>query len=139
MGLLDDLTGSLTGGAAGSGGAQSLVTSIVELLGSQQGGLSGLVGAFQQKGLGDIVSSWIGTGANLPITAEQVQMGLGQESIQAFAGKLGISPESAGSQLAELLPGIVDKLTPGGQVPASGDLMSTGMGLLKDFLQGGQS
>ncbi len=121
------------------GGGQGLVTSIVEMLSNRQGGLSGLAEAFQQKGLGDIVSSWIGTGQNLPVSADQIQQVLGDEQIRALAQKSGISTDAAGSQLAELLPGIVDKLTPGGQIPQGGDLMSSGMGFLKNLMSGGKS
>lgn len=79
MGFLDDIAGKITGAAAEGGGGQSLASSVLEMLGNQEGGLSGLAGLFQQKGLGDIVSSWIGTGANLPISAEQIQHVLGNE------------------------------------------------------------
>ena len=139
MGLFDDIAGKLAGGTTGGGGGQALVTSILEMLSSRQGGLSGLAEAFQQKGLGDIVSSWIGTGQILPVSATQVQEALGSEQIQDLAQKAGIAPEAAGSHLAELLPGIVDKLTPGGEIQQGGDLMSMGMGLLKNFMSGGKS
>ena len=139
MSLFGDIAGKLTGGATGGGGGQELITSIVELLNSREGGLSGLAAAFQQKGLGDIVSSWIGTGQNLPVSSDQIQQVLGNDQIQAFAEKVGISTGEAGPKLAEFLPGIVDKLTPGGQLPQGGDLMSTGMGFLKDLMSGGKS
>ena len=139
MSIFDDLAGKLAGGTPVGGGGQGLITSIVEMLSSRQGGLSGLAEAFQQKGLGDIVSSWIGTGQNLPVSADQIQHVLGNEQIQAFAQKAGISTEAAGPRLAELLPGIVDKLTPGGQIPQGGDLMSSGMGFLKNLMSGGKS
>ncbi len=138
MSSFDDIAGKMAGSTPGGGGGQGLVTSIVEMLGNQQGGLSGMAEAFQQKGLGGIVSSWIGTGQNLPISADQIQQVLGSEQIQAFAQKAGISTEAAGPQLAELLPGIVDKLTPGGQVPQGGDLMSAGLGLLQKLMSGGK-
>ena len=139
MSLLDDIAGKLTGGATSSGGGQALVASIIELLNNREGGLSGLAEAFQQKGLGDIASSWIGTGQNLPVSSDQVRQVLGNDQIQAFAEKVGISTEEAGPKLAEFLPGIVDKLTPGGQMPQGGDLMSAGMGFLKDLMSGGKS
>ncbi len=139
MGIFDDLAGKLAGGTPGGEGGQGLVTSIVEMLSSRQGGLSALAEAFEQKGLGNIVSSWIGTGQNLPVSADQIQQVLGNEQLQAFAQKAGISTEAAGPHLAELLPGIVDKLTPGGQIPQGGDLMSSGMGFLKNLMSGGKS
>lgn len=139
MNLFDDVVGKLGGGAPAGGSGQGLVASVLEMLSNRQGGISGLAEAFQQKGLGHIVSSWIGTGGNLPVSAEQIHQVLGNEQIQAVAQKMGISPEAAGSQVAELLPGIVDKLTPGGQVPQGGDLMSTGLGLLKGLMSGDKS
>lgn len=126
--MFDDLLSNLAG-AAGKSGSQGLASSVLELLNNQPGGIAGLAQAFQQQGLGGIAASWIGTGANLPVSAGQLQQVLGSGAIQAFAAKAGLSSGAAGSQLAELLPGIVDKLTPGGQVP-QGDLLSTGMSLL---------
>jgi uncharacterized protein YidB (DUF937 family) len=123
----------LTGGGPEVGGGQQLAASVLQLLGNQQGGISGLLQNFQQHGLGDVVSSWISTGQNLPVSGEQIQQVLGNEQIQAFAQSAGIAPEGASSQLADLLPGIVDKLTPDGQVPQGQDLMSTGMGLLENL------
>jgi uncharacterized protein YidB (DUF937 family) len=136
MNLFDGLGEKLAGSAGGGGGEQGLVTSILEMLSNRQGGLSGLAGAFNHAGLGSIVSSWIGTGQNLPVSADQIQQVLGNDQIQAFAQKAGISTESAGGQLAQLLPGIVDKLTPGGQIPMGGDLMSIGAGLLRNLMSG---
>lgn len=130
MGLFDGLTGG--------SGTQGVAAQVMELLGKQQGGLAGLAATFQQKGLGDIVSSWIGTGQNLPVSADQIQQVLGNDQIRSFAEKAGISTDAAGSQLADLLPGIVDKLTPGGQIPESGDLMSGGAALLRNLFSGGK-
>ncbi len=137
MGLLDSLAGKLTGGASESAGGHDLVASVLELLGNQQGGLAGLASAFQQKGLGNIVSSWIGTGKNLPVSADQIQHVLGAEQVESFAQRAGLSPQAAGSQLAQLLPGVVDKLTPEGEIPAGFDLKSAGVGLLSSWLHGG--
>lgn len=139
MKLFDDVVNKLTGGATGAGGGQGLAACVLELLSNRQGGISGLVETFQQNGLGHIVSSWIGTGGNLPVSAEQIQQVLGNEQIEAFAQKAGIAPEAASSQLAEVLPGVVDKLTPDGEVPQGGDLMSTGMALLQGLFSGGKS
>jgi uncharacterized protein YidB (DUF937 family) len=134
MSLFGDLAGKLAGGATGGGGGQALVASIIEMLNSREGGLSGLAETFQQKGLGDIVSSWIGTGQNLPVSADQIQQVLGNDQIRSFAQSVGISADDAGPKLAELLPGIVDKLTPDGQVPPGGDLMSAGANLLRNLM-----
>ncbi|HWB95831.1 MAG TPA: YidB family protein [Bryobacteraceae bacterium] len=130
MSLFDDVIGQFTGGATSGGGGQGLVPLVLELLSNRQGGISGLLQAFHQNGLGQIASSWIGTGENLPISAEQIQQVFGSEQIQAFAQKAGVAPEAASSQLAGVLPAIVDKLSPNGEVP-QGDLTSTGLELLQ--------
>ena len=81
------------------------------------GGLAGLVQSFQNNGLGNVVSSWISSGRNLPISADQIQAVLGNEQIQELARKAGIDPEVARAKLAEVLPVIVDRLTPNGKLP----------------------
>lgn len=139
MNIFGDVLSKLTGGAQASGGGQQLAASVLQLLSNQQGGISGLLQNFQQHGLGDVVSSWISTGANMPVSGEQVQKVLGDEQVQAFAKSAGIAPEAASSQLAELLPGMVDKLTPNGDIPQGGDLMSTGMGLLQNLFAAGKA
>lgn len=138
MGLFDDIAGKVMGGAGAGEGRQGIVAAILEMLSNRQGGIMGLVAAFRQNGMGDIVSSWIGTGPNAPVSADQVRQALGNDEVQAFAAKSGLSPDTAGARLAELLPGIVDRLTPGGEVPQGGDLMSRGMGLLQGFMSGGK-
>lgn len=138
MGLLDQVVGAL-GGAQGSGhggGQAELINAVIGMLGSgsgsQGGGLGELVARFQQGGLGDVVSSWISTGQNLPISAEQLQSVLGGGALQDIAAKLGVSPEQASGSLADLLPQVVDKLTPNGQVPeGGGDLLAQGLDMLK--------
>jgi len=128
MGIVDQIVGKVLGG--GQGGAQSaLVGSVVSSFASQ-GGLAGLVKAFTDKGLGDVVSSWVGTGANLPISPQQVQQVLGSQRIQQLAQQNGVSPEAVTSALSQALPGLVDKLTPGGKLPDASSLQ----GLLKGLL-----
>ncbi len=85
-------------------------------------GLSDLLQKFQKNGLGDVVSSWVGTGQNQAISAQQIQQGLGQETLQRMAAQSGHTVENASSRLADLLPQIVDKLTPGGEVPDNDSL-----------------
>jgi uncharacterized protein YidB (DUF937 family) len=129
MGLMDELAGQFMGGSA----ANSPAGAILEMLSKQPDGLGGLEQHFQQGGLGNIVASWIGTGANLPISPDQVQSVLGNGTVAQIATRLGVSPEVAAGQLAQWLPTIVDTLTPGGSRP-QGDLMSVGMTLLRGFL-----
>lgn len=130
MGLLDSVVGALGGGQ--SGGGNPLLNVVMQLINNPQtGGLSGLVQSFQQGGLGDVVNSWVSTGQNLPISAEQVKSVLGGGALQNIAAQLGVSPEQASGSLADLLPQMVDKLTPNGQVPEGGDLLAQGMDMLK--------
>ena len=134
MGLFDDVMKAATGAASATGGSQSsLASAALSMLSGQSGGISGLVQQFASKGLGNIVSSWVSTGQNLPISPEQVGNVLGQDQVQAVAAQAGVSPEEAKSGLAQILPQLVDRLTPNGEVP-QGDLMSKGMELLKGKL-----
>lgn len=132
MGLLDEV-GKMLGGAQ-QGGSTDVLGLAQQVLG-QSGGVEGLVRQFQAGGLGDIVKSWIGNGQNLPVTAEQIQQVLGNEQVAAIARQLGVDPAQASAQLAQVLPGLVDKLTPNGQVPQGGDLLAQGADLLKGFLK----
>jgi uncharacterized protein YidB (DUF937 family) len=131
MGLLDDLENKAISSV--TGGGNPLVSQLLQMIQQQPGGLSGLVQNFHDKGLGGLVTSWVSTGQNLPISADQIQHVLGSTQVQELAAKVGISPEVASSQLSQLLPTIVDKLTPNGQMPQSGNLMEMGMNLLKSF------
>jgi uncharacterized protein YidB (DUF937 family) len=102
------------------------------MISSKEGGLSGLVQSFQDKGLGDIISSWVSTSQNLPISADQIKEGLGNETIQNLAAKVGVSPDDLSAQLSQFLPGVIDKLTPDGTVPEGG--LEKGLEFLKGKL-----
>jgi len=122
MGLMDQL-GQAVGGMMGGQSAQNpLLQAIAGLLGKDSGigGLAGLVQAFQKNGLGDIVNSWVSTGQNLPATPSQIEQGLGSDLLKQLAGKAGLSSGAVSSQLAGLLPDLIDKLTPNGKVEAGG-------------------
>lgn len=131
MGILDDVTGKAQEMLGQSGGKAGILKGIMALLSDPQtGGLSGLIQSFQQKGLGDVIGSWIGTGQNLPIAPQQVKEGLGSERLQKVADTAGVSPDEAASQLSQHLPGAVDQLTPEGKVPEGG-MLEKGLELLK--------
>jgi uncharacterized protein YidB (DUF937 family) len=115
MGLLDNLLGSVLGG--GAQGQGPLVQVALQLI-QQNGGLPGIISKFEHGGLGDHVGSWVGTGENLPITGGQLQEILGTGSIGQIAQQLGLSHADASSGLAQVLPQIIDHLTPNGQVSA---------------------
>src|SRR5215831_14438303 len=116
MGLLDSLLGGLMGGGAQQG-QSPLMQAAIQLI-QQNGGLPGIISKFQNGGMASQVGSWVGTGANVPINGNQLQEILGTGSIGQIAQQLGLSHGDASSELAQVLPQIIDKLTPNGQVPA---------------------
>ena len=122
MGLMDQLGQAAGGMLGGQGGQNSLLQAVAGLLGkdSSIGGLAGLVQAFQKNGLGEIVNSWVSTGKNLHVTPNQIEQGLGSDLLSQLAGKAGLSSGAASSQLAGILPDLVDKLTPNGKDEAGG-------------------
>jgi uncharacterized protein YidB (DUF937 family) len=83
----------------------------------RNGGIAGVVSQFEQKGFGDTVKSWVGTGPNLPITPDQVHQVLGADAVSQLAAKAGISSQDLLQRLSQALPQVIDKLTPGGVVP----------------------
>lgn len=126
MGLFDQVVGALAGGQS------RLLPVVMQLINNPQtGGLAGLIQSFQQGGLGEIVNSWVASGENLPISAEQIQSVLGSSVLQDIAGKLGISQAQASGGLAQMLPQLIDSLTPDGQLPHGGDILSQGLDMLK--------
>ncbi len=123
------LGGMLGGTAGGQGGGQMALLHIVlgMLANDNQrgasaatGGLGDLLSKFQQGGLGYVASSWVGKGDNLPISADQLQSVLGSDTIASIAAQLGMSHGDTASQLSQLLPEVVDRVTPQGQVPDNG-------------------
>ena len=130
MGVLDGLLQGLSGGQEGSGG-EGLEKALFQMLG--QGGtegISGLAQNFQSQGLGDIFSSWVGTGENKPIQPQQLQGALGPDILRQLAGGSGMSLQAVLPLLAQLLPSVIDKLTPQGQLPKNNDLLQQGLGAL---------
>jgi len=129
MGLLDSVLGSLSGG---SGGNNQLLDSVMQIV-NQNGGVGGLAEKFQQGGLGELAKSWISTGENLPVSAEQLQSVLGSDQLAGLAEKFGMNSGDLSSQLSQYLPQVIDKLTPNGDVP-QGDLLSSALDMFKGKL-----
>jgi uncharacterized protein YidB (DUF937 family) len=86
------------------------------------GGLGGLLNKLQQGGLGDETKSWVGSGQNQPVSPGQLGSALGSNIIKMLAQKSGLSEEELTKQLSQVLPGIVDKLTPSGRLPTATEL-----------------
>lgn len=147
MGLLNQILESVAGGSlgrsplgqltcssAGSSVLTALLPVVLSLL-SQRGGvaggtnalggLGGLLDQFRQKGFGDQADSWVGTGANQPLPPHAVGEVIGDDQIAQMAQQAGISTDEARSGLSQLLPEVIDHLTPDGQVPASDQLLSS--------------
>ena len=129
MGLLDSVIGAVTGGMGGQGRGDSqgaLLNAVIAMLANGQGqggaggGLGDLIGKFTQGGLGDVIGSWVGHGQNAPISGDQLSNVLGSDMISDLAARLGLSHEEAAGQLSQVLPQVVDRLTPQGHAPAGG-------------------
>jgi uncharacterized protein YidB (DUF937 family) len=103
----------LLGGVVGAG-ALSLVKDYLE----KHGGVEGAVAEFEKTGFGQQAKSWVSTGPNLPITADQIKQALGSEKLKELAATTGIPIDKAADMLAKYLPSAVDKATPGGKLPA---------------------
>ncbi len=131
MGLFDEVLGMTgLGGSAQSQQHIGALSAIMEYINSPQvGGISGLQQMFQEKGLGGVIGSWIGTGQNLPVSADQLQNVLHGGALDQMAAKAGIDPSQLTSMMSTLLPNVIDKLTPNGQVPDSGALAQMMKGL----------
>ena len=143
MGLLDGLIGSVLGSALGGnqrqdprqdplgqifgglGGTQgqsgSLLLQAALLLLQQNGGLEGVLGRFRQGGLGQQADSWVGTGQNMGISPDQLQQIFGSSTLRDLASQLGLPQEQTGSTMAQVLPELINQMTPQGQVPSNGD------------------
>jgi uncharacterized protein YidB (DUF937 family) len=120
--LKSQLGGILAAETAGAEGAQSpahdphaMLESVVALIG-QHGGLGGLLDKLKTSGLGDAVSSWVGTGDNQPVTANQLESAVGGNIIGQITAKLGVTKEQASALLAQYLPMVIDRLTPHGKL-----------------------
>ncbi|GAC1321548.1 MAG: YidB family protein [Collimonas sp.] len=141
MGLLDSVLGAIGGGQQQANDPKAmLIQAAIGMLTKQggagaAGGLGGLLSAFEGAGLGQVVQSWISNGQNQAISPDQVQQALGNGQLQELAQAAGISPTEAAGHLSEILPGLVDKLTPHGEATAAPGGLDLG-GLLGGLLGG---
>jgi uncharacterized protein YidB (DUF937 family) len=109
MGLLD----GLLGGAVGA----EMVTVVNSLI-QQHGGIQGVVTQLEQQGLGGVARSWIANGPNQAISPAQVSQVFGSGMLGQLAAKTGLDPQELAAKLSQALPTAIDKLTPGGTIPA---------------------
>jgi uncharacterized protein YidB (DUF937 family) len=122
MGLLNSVIGALANGNGRGHGHNPAFNAVVGMLAnnSQIGGLDGLIDRMQRGGLGDVASSWISNGQNLPISPDQLKRVLGNDVLDVLAEQFDLGPGDAAGQLSLLLPQVIDKLTPNGQAPHNG-------------------
>jgi len=99
-------------------GEQGAIAAISELFEAK--GLQGIVGKMQSNGMGRQVHSWIGNGQNLPVSGADIKKAVDQQQLAKAAQEQGVSPDQLCEQIAQVLPEIVDKATPSGQVPRQG-------------------
>jgi uncharacterized protein YidB (DUF937 family) len=133
MSLFTEIVKSAIGASNTSGEtetqSQNLLNGALAMLQSM-GGIDGLVKKFQQSGLGDLAASWVGTGENKSILPDQLASILGKDQIAALAQQAGIPESQGASVLSQVLPAMVDKLTPDGEAPESSNLATWGKILL---------
>lgn len=132
MGILDTI-GALLGKSGDS--TTSVPEALVAAIGDHEGGIGGLVQKFQNAGLGDVVSSWVGNGENQAVAPDALHGILGSDLVQQLAAKTGLPLDQLLPQVAQHLPGLVDHLTPDGQVAPDGNLVDAGLAWLKNRAQ----
>ncbi len=141
MGLFDSVVGNVLnnlGNGGAPGGGNDMLKLVMGLI-QQNGGLGGLLEKLKQGGLADQVSSWVGSGANLPLSAEQISQALGSGPLAEMAAKFGLDPREISSGLAKYLPETVNQLTPEGRLPDNAndpDLLGQGLSALTGKLFG---
>jgi len=126
MGLLEEITGAVLRSGSSTSGDQTsaLVRSVLESLGGddQDAGIDGLSRRFQQGGLADVFSSWVGTGSNQSIGPDILSQILKGHPVEQAPQRAGLGGAAGAAILAQLLPVLIDKLTPNGQVPERSQL-----------------
>ena len=126
-GMLGSLLGGGAGAAGGGGGQSALLNIVLGMVANQAGGnhgagggLGDLIGKFQQGGLGDAAASWVGSGQNIPVSADQISNVFGGDMLGKIASQLGVSHGEAAGQLSQMLPEVINHLTPNGHAPTGG-------------------
>lgn len=140
MGLLDSIIGgAISSGALGSlfgenGQHANLVRELMNVVNSPGiGGIGGLISHLQKGGIGDAVNSWISTGQNQPVTGQEMHAALPPELVTQLASRVGLDPQQVSGALAQVLPGIINKLTPDGSVPHASGLQDALGSLVSGF------
>ncbi len=131
-----DVLGGLLGGAGGNSGGGGVGAGLGGVLAGGAGGAGGLgslLEQFQRAGFGEQVSSWVGGGQNLPISPAAIAQVFGGEALTQVAQQAGVSEAEASEGLSQLLPEVVDRVTPDGQVPNLEQLAARAAALTRQF------
>ena len=120
---LSSILSGLTGGSGttSSGGGSGLLLQLALAMLQQNGGLDGVLGKFRQAGMGAQADSWVSSGQNMNISPDQLQQVFGSGSLNDIASQLGMSQNQAGSTMSQMLPELINQLTPQGQVTHESD------------------
>lgn len=125
---LGGVLAGLAGGNPGAGG--NLLAAAMSML-QQQGGLGAVIQQFQRAGLGQQADSWVGTGANMNLSADQLSSVFGG-TIGQLAQQFGLSEGQASGALAQVLPELINQLTPSGAIgPDADDALTSGLSSLR--------
>lgn len=133
MGLLDSIVAAMGTENPQARDQMSLLPALIEQVNQYPGGLPGLIEKFQQGGLGETIASWIGSGQNQPVSADQLQSVLGDDIVGGLSQRSGLDAGAVLSNLSIMLPSLVDQATPGGSMDgaaAGGTLMNSLSGIL---------
>jgi uncharacterized protein YidB (DUF937 family) len=116
-GIFGDILGTALKGIAGQLETQALPVILSQVLGKTDlGSVGGLLQKLQQSGLGPQVASWLGNGANLPVTADQLKAALGDQHLRQIATQLGLPVDQLLGQLSHYLPAAIDHMSPNGSL-----------------------
>ncbi|MDR3532900.1 MAG: YidB family protein [Rhodopila sp.] len=125
------LQGVFSGGQQGQASSISgILQQVLAVKDGDKEGVAAIISKFQTAGLGQHVQSWVGTGENTPVSAEQIGQVFSQEQLEGWAQKAGTTPDALRGVLAEALPHVIDHATPDGQVPAQMPDLSSLLGRL---------
>jgi uncharacterized protein YidB (DUF937 family) len=127
--LLGGILGGSQGGSSGAGGlgGNPMLRMLLPLVASllMNGGLQKILGRLQESGKGEKGQSWVSTGPNEPVDAADIKAALDDQELAEIAQKLGVSEDEAAEAVAQVLPDVVDKATPTGELPDDDELDRT--------------
>ena len=136
MGLFDQLAGQMLGNiGVGSHNGDSPMLEIAASLMKNQGGVSALLETLQSGGLSEQAASWVSSGENKPVDGAKLGQAIGASNVSALSNKFGIDEATLSAGLALVLPQIIDKLTPKGNIEGADDTFNKGLAMFGGFIK----